>query len=160
VFIEKWKRKSAFYSLQWGAFDFDIKETTRVEYEGIPRISPITKKLELYYSKSKRRIQKYFVSYPIVFISIVVTILTMFTYYSIENYCLENYTDKSYTHIGITFLPNIIYSVVVMIYSIIYTLIAVVLTNWENHRTDSSYESNLTVKLFVVISLGLKNQNY
>lgn len=75
----------------------------------------------------------------------------MFTYYSIENYCLENFTDRSYTHMGITFLPNIVYSVVVMIYSIIYTMIAVVLTNWENHRTDSSYESNLTVKLFVVI---------
>lgn len=149
LFIETWKRKSAHQSYLWGTHDLDNNENPRVDFEGIPRISPITNKLELYSSKKKRTMKKYFVSYPIVFISILVTIATMFIYYRIENKILALFTDDSYSHFCITFLPSIVYSIVVMIYGMVYSSIAVALTNWENHRTDTSYESNLTVKLFV-----------
>ena len=51
LFIETWKRKSAHQSYLWGTHDLDNNEHPRVDFEGIPRISPITNKLELYSSK-------------------------------------------------------------------------------------------------------------
>jgi hypothetical protein len=51
MLIEKWKRTSSYKSSEWGAYDLDITENSRVDFEGVARISPITKKLELYYPK-------------------------------------------------------------------------------------------------------------
>ena len=54
LFIEQWKRKSALQSFNWGVFEADnINDKPRVEFEGEPRISPITEKLELHYPKYK-----------------------------------------------------------------------------------------------------------
>lgn len=149
LFIEKWKRKSALQSFNWGVYDAEVNEKARVEFEGEPRISPITDKLEMHYSKKSRMMKKYFVSYPIVFISILLTVLTMLAYYKVENKTLRTFTGDSYLQVSLTFLPSIAYSIVVMVYGMVYSQIAVALTNWENHRTETSYESNLTVKLFV-----------
>jgi len=51
LFIEKWKRKSALQAFNWGVLEPEIDDKPRVEFEGEPRISPITDKIELHYSK-------------------------------------------------------------------------------------------------------------
>ena len=51
LFIETWKRKSSYQGYNWGILNNDIHDKQRVEFEGEPRISPITNKLELYSSK-------------------------------------------------------------------------------------------------------------
>lgn len=51
IFMEKWKRKNSELSLNWGIFDLDITDQPRAQFYGEQRVSPITGKLELYYSK-------------------------------------------------------------------------------------------------------------
>ena len=63
------------------------------------------------------------------------TVLTMLVYYKIENMVLSSFTsgdddDDSYLNLGVTFLPSIVYSIVVMVYGMVYSFIAVGLTNW------------------------------
>lgn len=51
LFSEIWKRKSAESCFEWGIFDLDLNDSVRPQFKGELRISPITGKHELYYSK-------------------------------------------------------------------------------------------------------------
>jgi hypothetical protein len=74
--------------------------------------------------------KKYFISYPIIFLAIVITVLTMMLYYSIENWFIVIFAEDTYFHLILRFVPSTVYSLVVMIYGIIYGIVAVKLTNW------------------------------
>ncbi len=95
----------------------------------------------------------------------------MMAYYFAQNSVNAAYKEDSYVDYSIQMVPSIIYSFVVIPLNLVYKIAAIKLTNWglhlyflhlivtffmiflhqiENHRTESSYESNLTTKLFVV----------
>ena len=71
--------------------------------------------------------------------------LIMEYYYSWEKYAYAEYGINSYT----AMLPGIVYTVIVIITSQKYRQFARKLTNFENHRTESSFQKNLLVKLLV-----------
>ena len=51
IFIETWKRRSSEYCLAWGLFDLDLNTKPRIQFQGIPKKSEITNKIEIYYPK-------------------------------------------------------------------------------------------------------------
>ena len=54
----------------------------------------------------------------------------MLVYYKIENAVLLIFAEDTYFHFGMRFVPSIIYSVVVMIYGMIFAVVAVKVTDW------------------------------
>lgn len=89
-------------------------------------------------------------SYPLVALSILVAFIIMMTYYHFQHLFDEDYPDNSTIHNLLRLIPSIVYSCIVIPLNVIYKLIAVKLTDWENHRTQAIFESNLTTKLFIV----------
>jgi len=75
-------------------------------------------------------LKKYLVSYPVVFMAIILTIPTMLIYYKFEYWALNTFNEPTYLHIALTFVPSVFYSVVVMVYGIVFGGIAVTLTDW------------------------------
>lgn len=90
-------------------------------------------------------------SYPLIGASIILAFFIMIVYYWFQNLANVKFDDKdSYFHWIMRTLPSIIYSIIVIPLNMIYKYVAILLTDWENHRTQTAYESNLTTKLFVV----------
>lgn len=124
------------------------------------------------WDRKKRRLQKYLVSYPTIGLAIFIAFVLMMAYYRLQLATDVRFTADSYLHLAVRTLPSIVYSLVIIPLNIVYRLVSVYLTDWgeskilvgnnlllfkiekiinlENHRTQSSYESNLTTKLFVV----------
>lgn len=48
-----------------------------------------------------------------------------------------------------TIIPSIINAIQIVIFNIIYSSLAYILTNYENHKTQTSYEQSLILKTFV-----------
>lgn len=92
--------------------------------------------------KQKLRI---LVSYCATALCCYASYLIMEYYYSWEKYAYAEYGINSYT----AMLPGIVYTVIVIITSQKYRQFARKLTNFENHRTESSFQKNLLVKLLV-----------
>eukprot|EP00494_Astrolonche_serrata_P003537 UN03544 len=45
-------------------------------------------------------------------------------------------------------VPTLAHSIFILILNTIYSRVATILTNWENHRTEHNYENSLVAKRF------------
>ena len=117
-------------------------------------------------------LKKYLVSYPTIIASILFAFILMLVYYHFQYIFDAKYNSDSYFDMAMRMLPSIVYSFIVIPLNMLYKYLATVLTEWgnwmklkfiktnldlsmdflflENHRTQSSFESNLTTKLFIV----------
>jgi len=66
-------------------------------------------------------------------------------YYSWERWTYDEYGMDSYT----AMIPGVIYTIIVVISSQKYRVLARKLTNFENHRTETMFQRHLLVKLLV-----------
>jgi hypothetical protein len=113
-------------------------------------------------------LKKYLVSYPSVLFSIAIAFSLMIIYYHYQYLIDEKFNNDTLKHKLIRMVPSFIYSFVVLPLNIVYKLFATYLTCWgnmkfynfnlskidssfkENHRTNSTHESHLATKLFLV----------
>ncbi|CAF1211313.1 unnamed protein product [Adineta ricciae] len=153
VFIERWKRLSIKLAYEWGTMDLQIFERPRSLYHGDLQLSPITNQKERRYPKWKRTLKKYLVTYPIVMLCLALSLWIYFAYYAVQQK-----TDKRYpleatailpTAKLMRMVPSTGYSLLIIPMNLIYKKLAIFMTNYENHRLQTSYENNLTSKLFV-----------
>ncbi|KAK3745062.1 hypothetical protein QZH41_014558, partial [Actinostola sp. cb2023] len=126
----------------------DEIEEPRPNYWGPPRISPITGQQEQYYPPLKRKFKTYCISYPLVLLSMKIATVVMLVYFKLQLYMEEKYA-KSGGIIGSVMLlvPSIFYAVMIAVLNYAYHLLATFLTEWENHRLESSFQNHLIVKL-------------
>ncbi|CAF2102384.1 unnamed protein product [Rotaria magnacalcarata] len=153
VFMELWKNYTNRLASQWGTLDGEMFERPRSLYYGEPQLSPITNKEEPYYPAWKHRLKKYFISYPLMMICLIISLTIYF------NYCrIQNRTDAKYPFDGslmfiqvkaMRMFPSIVYSLLIGQVNLNYRKLATFLTDNENHRLQTSYENNLTAKLFI-----------
>ncbi|CAM4753214.1 unnamed protein product [Rotaria magnacalcarata] len=153
VFMEKWKRLSNRLAYQWGSYDLQIFERPRPLYYGDLKNSPITNQPERRYPKWKRVLKKYLVSYPILICCLALSLWIYFAFYGIQMKTDHDYPlDDSLFFIHAKLmrtLPSTGYSLLILGLNLIYRKIATHLTDFENHRLRTSYENNLTSKLFI-----------
>lgn len=152
VFLEAWKRRCAEISFSWGTLTSGIESEhtmePRPQYWGMKRISPITGQVEYYYSPWKRNVKTYCVSYPIVLLCMKLATVVM-----LLNFKFMNAVESRYNKVeGIVanimlLLPSIMYAVVIAVSNNLYHRLATFLTEWENHRLQSSFNNHLIVKL-------------
>ncbi|EDO27906.1 predicted protein, partial [Nematostella vectensis] len=72
----------------------------------------------------------------------------MLLYFKLQFYMEEKYgKDDSIIATVLLMIPSVSYSVMIAVLNNIYHRIALWLTEWENHRLESSYNNHLIVKL-------------
>ncbi|XP_052474891.1 anoctamin-10 isoform X3 [Carassius gibelio] len=98
----------------------------------------------------KRQLRIYLVSVPFVLLCLYLSFYVMMVYFDMENWAISIYNENPNFANGILlFVPSIIYAVVIEIMNLLYRYAAEFLTNWENHRLESSFQNHLVLKVLV-----------
>ncbi|XP_028673774.1 LOW QUALITY PROTEIN: anoctamin-10 [Erpetoichthys calabaricus] len=151
VILEFWKRHCATLAYKWGTLVRKKEfEEPRPGFHGVLGKNPVTGRDEPVYSSTKRHLRIYLISVPFVIFSLYISLCVMMVYFVMEQWVLEYHSfHQSYWSSLLLFVPSIIYAIVIEIMNRIYRLVAEVLTGWENHRLESSYQNHLILKVLV-----------
>uniref|UniRef100_A0A8C9W745 Anoctamin n=1 Tax=Scleropages formosus TaxID=113540 RepID=A0A8C9W745_SCLFO len=151
VFLETWKRFSASLAYSWGTLSRKKAfEEPRPGFHGVLGINPVTGRQEPVYSSTKRQLRIYLVSVPFVLLCLYLSLCVMMVYFSAEGLVLGLHDEEpTFWTSLLLYVPSIIYAVVIEIMNRIYRYAAEFLTDWENHRLESSYQNHLTLKVLV-----------
>ncbi|CAG8449838.1 15493_t:CDS:2 [Acaulospora morrowiae] len=147
IFTEFWRRKEYELAVWWGVRNFSRVEKRRAGFrEESKIISHITGELVPYFSPWKRWLRRAFAAPIIIIFSLTLSLALLF-YILFEVIMSEYYTGPFRNQL--IYLPTITYCALVPALNVIYIQIAKKLNEYENYETESSYEFNLTQKIFV-----------
>uniref|UniRef100_A0A673N1E4 Anoctamin n=1 Tax=Sinocyclocheilus rhinocerous TaxID=307959 RepID=A0A673N1E4_9TELE len=151
VFLEVWKRCSATLAYGWGTLSRKKAfEEPRAGFHGALGFNPVTGREEPVYPSSKRQLRIYLVSVPFVLLCLYLSFYVMMVYFDMEFWAINIYNeDPSIATSILLFVPSIIYAVVIEIMNLLYRFAAEFLTDWENHRLESSFQNHLVLKVLV-----------
>lgn len=151
IFTEVWKRKSAELSHQWDVANYETLEPNRPEFHGSKQYEdPISHQKLRYYPIWNRIIKFFFSGSVVIFMVCLVatSVMGVIVYRVIIsiNYC-SNLTEMNCFMLT-TIVSSILNAISILLLGIAYTRLAYRLTSWENHRTQSSFDDALVIKLF------------
>lgn len=151
VFLEVWKRCSATLAYGWGTLSRKKAfEEPRPGFHGALGFNPVTGREEPVYPSSKRQLRIYLVSVPFVLLCLYLSFYVMMVYFDMENWAISIYHENPNFGTSIMlFVPSIIYAVVIEFMNLLYRYAAEFLTDWENHRLESSFQNHLVLKVLV-----------
>ncbi|XP_022332682.2 anoctamin-8-like isoform X3 [Crassostrea virginica] len=148
LYLEHWKRKSCELAYQWGTLDSqrEMLKDPRPLYTGQLEVSPVTGRLEPFYPSWKRNLFRYFVSYPVIVVCLLVVFVTMLLIFEVQEW-INSLVESGDVPGFFSFLPKILLAVCIGILDEIYKTIAKWLNDWENYRMEETYWNHLIVKL-------------
>ncbi|XP_054637506.1 anoctamin-10 [Dunckerocampus dactyliophorus] len=151
VILELWKRCSASLAYHWGTLSRKkVFEEPRPGFHGVLGFNPVTGREEPLYPNSKRQLRVYLVSLPFVLLSLYLALYVMMIYFQMEGWALMIHDREQSFWTGIlVYIPSIVYAVVITFMNALYRYAAEFLTEWENHRLESSYQNHLVLKVLV-----------
>ncbi|KAL4227959.1 Anoctamin-8 [Mactra antiquata] len=148
IYTESWRRRSSEYAYRWGTLDkkAELLQDPRPLYTGDLVTSPVTGRLEPYYSSWKRNLFRYGVTVPVVFICLIIVFMVMLLIFELQEWVngLVKNGDIPYF---CQFVPKVLLAVSIGVLDEIYKKIATWLNDKENYRLDETYENHLIVKL-------------
>ena len=157
IFVDTWKRRQARLAFEWDVRDFHLSEPHRADFRGTQvRTDPVTDKKVTYYPK-KSRLWRYAVSI-MTLLSMVAVVLMAVVGVIVYRLALNRaLTSNSVDASGIGQAQNFIVPLtaavinlaVILVLDVVYSRLAVVLTDWENHETQSKYETHMAWKMFL-----------
>jgi anoctamin-10 len=181
MFTQFWSREEARLAYQWGTYSaktFKETFTVRHEFQGIERISEVTKMKEIYCPPSTRRF-KYFVSALVTLILLAGAFFAMILSLNMQGYINHKHdkqgwytpqTDDDDCHHPFHFkffanlseegnifdskntirstLAVILHVAMVLSMNMGYRKIAEKLTDWENHESQVTHNNSLIFKRF------------
>ncbi|KAK3237448.1 hypothetical protein CYMTET_52480 [Cymbomonas tetramitiformis] len=165
LFNKFWRRESNRWAQKWGTLNEEDVDEIRPEFTGTMRKSPITGLMERY-SPDWLRYCKYFGSALVTSVMLFIAFSVMVCSLNLQGYIHNNgmfhvpalakfsAPGEIFDPVNGDFLPclvpTIVHSLAIMVLNqYIYRRIAVGLTDWENHRTESSFENSLILKRFL-----------
>lgn len=148
LFLEFWKRKENITSMRWGTVGFESEEQDRPEFKGIQGISPVTGN-SMHYFPSDQFAFRVTVSVTIISTLILIVIGIVIGIFVLRIFMSQS---RQFTVSGInlaSIIAAIINAVQIQVLNFLYGSIAIFLTSYENHRTDTAYEDALIAKTFI-----------
>jgi hypothetical protein len=143
IMLEFWKRSQRMQAMKWGMLDFEDEEPDRPEFKG-DRIKSFVDGRDMTYFPPKQhgRLVAASQSVIVTFIFIVIGVVAGIYYmrYVLQKQSLGPYAST---------IASVVNTIQITIFNVIYQIVAVKLTNAENHRTDTNYQDSLIVKMFV-----------
>lgn len=148
LYLEHWKRRSAELAYKWGTLDKhdEFIEDPRPFYTGELEVSSVTGRLEPFYPVWKRNCFRYFVTVPVVCISLVIVFFVMLANFYLENLINQLVSSGEYAFITKVF-PKICHASSIFALDRMYTGVAYWLNDMENYRMQEAYENHLIIKL-------------
>ncbi|EDQ84031.1 uncharacterized protein MONBRDRAFT_30659, partial [Monosiga brevicollis MX1] len=165
LFHDSWLRREAELAYDYEVDDAQDLEPQRPQFEaqhGVYQRNPVTGVVEKYYPK-QLRYMKYSVTVSTVLVvcACVIIALVGTIVYRLAVYIslLEagDGTQREQTEASLVASSTaaVINLVFILLLSLIYPYLAIFLTNWENHKTESAYERHLTFKVFLFNAVNL-----
>lgn len=143
--IETMKRKQNIKAMEWGVSDFKANEKERHEFEGIPRISHINGREELFFSPREKR-KRIITSVVFVTILILIVIASIVGCFVVQHLCED---AGGFLKENAAVISGVLLAVQIQVFNVIYRYIAISLTTYENHRTNTEFEESLVFKVFI-----------
>jgi hypothetical protein len=140
--LEMWKQEEKRTAMKYGMLGYEDSEPDRPEYRGDLIDSFIDGQPMLFFppelARSRRNASQ---STIVTFISLVIGVLSSIY---VLKFALQNDIGSTASTVA-----SILNTVQITIFNMIYSVMAIELTNAENLRTDTQYEDSMIVKLFV-----------
>lgn len=149
VMLEYWKRQESYTALTWGMAEFEAKELDRPEFIGEVIKSHIDGQDILFYPTSKLA-RRAAISRSIVITFIMIVIGVVAGIYILRFQLQNQSSTRSYA----STVASILNAIQIQIFNAIYRKVVITLTDKENHRTDTSYEDSMIIKLFVFLFIN------
>lgn len=150
IFLERWKRTNARLSYQWDVDTFEEQEPNRPQYYGtVMKRDPVTGE-DISFYPFIRRFFKMSGSFGIMLFMICLVLASVVAVIIYRVIARED-LFKERGQVGqlmASVTSTFINTLSIMIMGKVYQKLAVILTEWENHRTQTSYEDALIIKLF------------
>ncbi|KAL5268481.1 hypothetical protein ACHWQZ_G002375 [Mnemiopsis leidyi] len=172
LFVEQWKRRSNSLKYEWDVSNFEQLEPDRPQFYGSKtRKNPITEEEEWYYPFYRLYLKISFSVVTIAFMVLLVIASTLGvivfraafnagqflvpppsaeTLSTLDNSTAESVIseNKDKNDLYTSVLSSVLNALAIMLLGFVYEKLAYVLTNWENHRTQTAYDDALIIKLF------------
>eukprot|EP00601_Ochromonadales_sp_CCMP2298_P007360 CAMPEP_0173208830 /NCGR_PEP_ID=MMETSP1141-20130122/22749_1 /TAXON_ID=483371 /ORGANISM="non described non described, Strain CCMP2298" /LENGTH=736 /DNA_ID=CAMNT_0014135355 /DNA_START=177 /DNA_END=2384 /DNA_ORIENTATION=+ len=148
LLLEYWKRKEKEHAMKWGMVGFEDTEQDRPEFEGEPSISPIDGSKMLYFPSSVLAFRMG-VSASTILLCIVAVLGIVAALIGLR---LGLTASDALVVGGVStgsIVAGVTNAVVIQVLNALYSSVAIRLTEYENHRTDTEYEDFLIGKTFV-----------
>lgn len=142
--LEFWKQRESVIALSWGTTDFKENEETRIEYQGEIIDSYVEDKKMLYYPPKQARWLA-FQSALATTAAILVLLMIVVAIY-VERYNLEE--DPKVGGSKAQIFASALNAIVITITNPLYFNFAKMLTEYENHRTDSDVSPFIYILVF------------
>ncbi len=139
-----WKRSEMTDALYWGQTDFKDHEMVLPEFKGQVIKSFIDGKDTIYFDPWVKSFHRYTASAAVVGL-VAISIVTVGYIYVLKNDILSSLIGN----INAQYVASALNGLQIAFYNTIYNSIAIYLTEYENHRTESQFEDALISKLFV-----------
>ena len=129
---QAWKRSSATLAYRWGTLSRKKAfEEPRPGFHGVLGFNPVTGREEPLYPNTKRLLRIYLVSLPFVLLCLYLSLYVMMVYFLMEGWALTLYDARPTFWMSVlTFVPSVIYAVVIEVMNLIYRYAAEFLTGW------------------------------
>ncbi|KDN53326.1 hypothetical protein K437DRAFT_283192 [Tilletiaria anomala UBC 951] len=148
VFVEAWRLRERKLAVRWGCSGVSHAEARRPEFK--PRCirkDPVTgEELELFEWWRKEARMALALPVMLIFAALLGAVMTLM-------FIIEVFVSKMYTGPGRTLVPLVptaMFTTAVPSIMAAWQATASALTNFENHRTDRTHQSSLTLKMFTL----------
>lgn len=158
LLLEYWKRKNATLAYRWDCSDYeDIEERPRPQFAAkapLTALNPITGEDEPYFPE-KSRVHRMLAGSVVLLMMVAVVIMCLVSIilYRAIMAVLVSKSDNAFLSAWAPRIASLTGSVVnlvfIVILSKVYVVLAQVLTKWEMHRTQTSFEDAFTLKVFI-----------
>ncbi|KAK6469043.1 anoctamin-10 isoform X1 [Huso huso] len=151
LFLESWKRKSNALAFQWGTLQKEEEmEAPRMGFRGSLGVSPITGLKEPIFPSRERYRRIFLGSLPFVLANLLISANIAIIYRHLDSLAddFDLYSQSAFSR-AVTFVPEVIHTVVLVAQNKVYRNLAKDFTEWENHRLASEHQNFLVAKLLV-----------
>ena len=149
--IEKWKRKASELAFRWDTSKHSPLEVTRSEFKGPEMFDEVSGKVKKHFTSSERMTRRVMGS-PlwILAITIVVCVQLLRIWFRDNIAFVRPFPeDRLYSVAGST-----VQGALIAILNMVYRKVALKLTQWENHQTESKFQDALIFKTFAMQAIN------
>ncbi|KAL1919461.1 uncharacterized protein VTP21DRAFT_2154 [Calcarisporiella thermophila] len=146
AFTEFWRRRETELAIWWGVRNVSNVERRRAAFKADKQVTdPVTGELVPYFPLWKRWMRRLLTA-PAIAVGVIVLSVVVGFVFSVQVF-LKEYYNGPFAAI-LSFAPTITYAALVPTMTAYYLKLSRLLTEWENHETESQYEHHLTLKIF------------
>ncbi|CAF4012929.1 unnamed protein product [Rotaria sordida] len=156
TFLKRWKQKNTAITHRWDLMEFE-EEENRPRPEFVIRAStveknPVTGILEPYFPAATRRyrILSGIIILSVMICMVIIFIVAIIIYRIIISIPLFRSQDLRQYALSVASISGaVINLIIIMVLGRLYEIIAYKLTQWEMHRTQTDFDNNFTIKVFI-----------